>query len=467
MGYYPPRIGCEVELPLLPQNPAIYRKQLEPLWSELVNAMGAGWIVDRDPRTGGITGMSNHDDPNHPSICYDASILLLEFALPPCPDLATLKAIWHDWSGRIFPILARYDIRVLGTGMHPDLDIHVPEAYATWSTPKAVYSVLKRRGWQHRYNLRCASIQPSIDLPLLGTIDYINTLEKALPFLQPVCANSSIECWKSHPDIAEARDYLGWSAMMRESPDLDTIGMPRHPYTSMADYFSYLWKIPMYYVSEKVAGGYKKSEPIDLFERPSLATLMTKPTWRGQTFDGHEVQVVVDRLDPQNTLQIDWYSFRPVRLRYRLRSPLTWSDVRATNDPSTLCTHFYAEVRSLGNQLPGEAMLTTVLALGLVRNQVEVWKYLQRFSWDQVVDFYYNHAPRFDAWDATIAGIQYPTVARELLAIIEDALHSSERAELTKLHERLKHRTSPAKLTIEALAKSRETYLDLITYPSL
>jgi len=460
-------IGCEIELPLLPQDPERYRLNLLSLWEEIVEVLGAPWQIEFDAQTHGITGASQGSDHSLSAISYDASIVLLEFSLGPQENLAALSAEWERLSRPVRAVLARHGIRALGYGMQPEIDIHANGAYRTWCTPRGMYWYMPRRGWDHRWNLCRASTQPSIDVPINEAADTLNFLEKILPLVQPLCANSSIERWTADPDIAERRDFLGWSQLMGQSVDRNMIGMPVRPYKDMNDYLYQLFSLPLHTVTGDAGKAGKKARGIWLPAQPSLLEYIEKDAWEGILPDGQRIQVETKKPD-WTIASIDWYCFRPARLRTRMKPVASWDALRVAlqTNPSALLEKTFIEIRSIATQSPNEPLLPVALCLGLLRARPKLQQWVDQWTWEEIRQFATTKAFRFDAWSAKLGKTAYADVARTLVETVSSMMASDERHLLGGLHERMEKRVSPASLASKAVRSSRKDFLELVTYPA-
>lgn len=462
-----PLIGCEIELPLLPRDPEVYRKDIPAIWEEVVQVLGGTWHVDIDALTGGVVGASQGGDYRNSALSYDASVLLLEFSLAPQKDLQALEAEWQRISKPVLGVFARHGVRALGCGMQPEIDIDAPNAYKTWCTPKGLYWYLKKRGWDHRWNLRCASSQPSVDVTIDEAMDAVNFLERILPLCQPFLAHSCIERWTADPDIAEKRDLVGWSKLMEHSVDIAMIGMPPLPYKDLNGYMRRVFGHPLHTVTFDSGAATKKSRGVWLTEQPSLLQLLEKLQWEGLQSNGDTIMIETEKLDPDTTACIDWYVFHSARLRMRLKPIGSWDVLRNAikTDPSSLIAKTFIEVRSIATQLPAEPLLPAALCLGLLRARPQLEKWLGQWTWDQIRDFSRTKAFRFDAWTSSVGSVSYTTIAMEIVRVMMAALTPDEQKFLGALSDRVSRDSSPASLSSEALKKSRDAFLSLVTYP--
>lgn len=461
-----PLIGCEIELPLLPADPEAYRAQIPAIWDEVVATLGGTWHVDIDALTGGVVGASQGGDYRNSALSYDASVLLLEFSLSPQKDLQALEAEWQRISKPVLGVFARHGVQALGCGMQPEVDIDAPNAYKTWNT-KGMYWYLPRRGWDHRWNLRCASSQPSVDVPMDEAIDAVNFLEKILPLCQPFLAHSCIERWTADPKIAEKRDFVGWLKLMEHSVDISMIGMPEAPYKDLNGYMKRVFGHPLHTVTFDAGAATKKSRGVWLTEQPSFLQLIEKPQWEGLQSNGETITIETDKLDPDTTACVDWYVFHPARLRMRLKPIGSWDVLKnaVKTDPPSLIAKTFIEIRSIATQLPAEHLLPAAFSLGLMRARPQLEKWLGQWTWDEIREFSRTKAFRFDAWTSSVGSVPYAEIAQEIVKMVMAALTPEEQKFLGALSDRVAMMTSPASLSADALKQSRSAFLDLVTFP--
>lgn len=478
----PPLIGCEVELQLLPQQREEFLRGYPELWEFLASAMGGQWNVQRDAGTNVATGMSSGEGLEKTCISNDSAKTLLELALPPATSIERLHETWLLHFAPIAAALRSKAIHILGVGMHPEIDIGMNGAYETWVTPRGRYGLVKERGWQHHWLLTPASTQPSIDIPLDQPTEYVNLLERALPLLQPLCANSNVRRWEADEQYAELRNTVCYSRVFERSIDASFMvaGMPEKPYEHTGDYLRYLFSIPNYFVvSNKGSADYKSSglitlQPDATGKPPSLEVLLTTlieqhGRWEGRTLEGGSVSLGIEDISPGQVGHVDWYSFRPARMKYILRDYASWEefwhDYRTA--PERVLRKAFIEVRSISTQLPGEEMLPCALVTGIVRGKDEMQRYLDTLcDWSEMLAFHRTLADQYVAWDSIIGNRRYPDVARDLVEIVSQQLSPTERRFIEPLTERMKNNESPAHLARREIRRSRDAFLSLVGYQS-
>lgn len=274
------KIGVELEYPVVDKDGAsIQPPDTALIWQEL---KPKGWQMILDTHTKKVISALKNKD----RIDTDWGAGLLELALAPCSNLHQLQKRIQRQLKLIASVAKKLNFLLLAYAIHPKTKcstIHL--------TPKSYYSLILKNLFRAkqkrenciRTNCSIAASQINIDVDAGEAVEAVNIFNALSGLFIALCANSPIYQNKI-TDFHEYRSHLIDS--LAEPKFKYRLGMPRHPFKNLSDYFFEILKInPLFII--------KGSNIIDIVNNKKITfdQYLQGQCWRGCTLTGEIVKV--------------------------------------------------------------------------------------------------------------------------------------------------------------------------------
>ncbi len=440
----------------LPAN----RDDMLSLWEKFARA---GWELKRDPYNTEILGVKKKFSYGEIVIDNDLGNCLLEIAFPPCENIET--AAQQEFE--IFSILKQIlgdTLSIIGIGTHPS----APYSSAEF-TPKSHYPILLSNVEAMQPFALSAALQINIGGNPEDIFDEQLFLQRLSPIAIALYANAPLYkgSWQDALDIR----ILNYERMAVSLPTgyKDTIGIPKHHYTSWKDYFLYALNKPAILLSTNQGLWTINSK------KTLLELLESQEDVLFTEIYGSPKKTQLRPLSLEDTLLQQSLIRHDARLRFALNPQADYEAGRKallSKDPhifhtwfQSACTNQYIEFRPLSFQRQGNTLSATAFLVGALESKLDIEKYIEHLSLDELA------ASRLEAarlglkgryGNQVIQDIVEPIVNLVLQGLKKRNLH--EEQYLTPLIEQLRKKTNPALELRKIFDAGLDNVFQYITY---
>ncbi len=455
-------VGLEFENPLLRADGTIINQEdIQKFWNAFIKE---GDERDADYLTGVLVGAKKKlSNGKFESLNTDTGVTTLEMSLSPCKSLDEAKKNYDEVRTAVLGTAKKLGFRYLGYAIWPRT--FVGKNPYDYKTKKSLYAALNLP--RHNLQLPITAHQTGISLRADEVLSAINTLQALSGTITCLSANSPIFEDKIMP-WKETR-LVNWnltSTSAHSQGEMDIFAqMPSRPFTSLADYFKYIWRttlvLPMLRNGQWVKPN-QKLTPIEYLKG-------TK--WPAKDLFGKDTELE-PTLSDLNLLSIcSWMDAKP-HLVFK-SSAVTLNEFLKNLEADTLDEYIkgrlvncYMEYRIGGSSPAGEELALPALSLGLVNNLKRAEKLVAKYSWADWRKLRGNSY--ITGMGGKIGNDDIVPVLQELAEIAQEGLKMRSMGEekyLEPVNTRIMEKKNPADKCIEVFKeKGMGGLLDYVTY---
>jgi hypothetical protein len=319
------------------------------------------------------------------------------------------------------------------------------ETYEKLVTPKGIYEILWRRGWDHTAGIHCAHTSPWTSVNLEDATEALNATVALGGLMISIFGNSPFEEGKA-TGFKENRQRM-WPRLLGSScfpTDMLLVGMPREKPQSLSHYFKLMCETPVMLV---IAGNdgdhtsdYKGSGVYTVVGNPLMIDYLGQSDWTGLELGNSDLPKIEIHPTAHDFQTQQFMQFWGARIRFALHEPqnIPAKDLQQAILENRLeqflapyLTMLCIEARDFGTALPhvedpetNPLIVPNAMQMGLIRNLREASTFVCEYPWD------FWKAVREEGVRNGLAGnvdgISLLDLSRRYVQIVERGLTSEE-----------------------------------------
>ena len=452
------RVGLEFENPLVHEDGSpVTAGVIQEMYTRLKQK---NYLGEVEKLSGNVLYVEKPIGQGIVNVSTDCAWSSVELALPPADTLGEAETVYLQVRDEVLGSLPP-QLRWLALGTVPGKFSPDP----IYKTTKPIYRLVPDE-YYHNIFLALNAHQVGISVRLNEATTLINELTKVSGLVVALCANSSIQNFSVLP--WEEWRLVAWKFLLltNKQGTSQLAGFPDKPFLSIADYYSYFWRIKATPFAAPVRdGAFISIPPISWFE------YFQKASCEGQDLQGNK-QTLYPLPQDLNVAGITHWPFAKLHIVFDPEK-IVLADFFDSLQSNSLedylvdrYTNMYIEFRPIAAAPKGEELAMPALMLGLAENVEELQNFTSAYTWEEWKNLV-DHAA-VAGMNARLGKNPCYELLKPLIDIAFRGLRKrncKEENYLVPLYDRIEKKESPAMVVNKILERQgREAFLNAITY---